>query len=84
MQDYDKVTNIPLEKDYIRLRTNVLKNMDKESKIRVSDENENLQNMYNNYMGEPDGVKANTLLHTNYLDKSSEGHNNSIRKRKKH
>lgn len=84
MQNYNKVTNGPLEKDYVGLRTNVLKNMDNESKIRISDENENLQNMYKNYMGEPDGVKANALLHTDYLDKSSECQNNPIRKRKKH
>jgi len=84
MQYYDKATNSPLEKDYIRLRTNVLKNIDKGSPIRISDENENLQNMYKNYMGEPDGEKANSLLHTNYLDKSSEVQNNPIKTRKKH
>jgi len=84
MQYYDKSTNKPLEKDYIRLRTNVLKNIDKGSAIRISDENENLQNMYKNYMGEPDGEKANSLLHTNYLDRSSEVQNNPIKTRKKH
>jgi hypothetical protein len=40
--------------------------------------------MYKNYMGEPDGEKANTLLHTNYIDRSSEVQNNPIRTRKKH
>jgi hypothetical protein len=30
-----------------------------------------LQNMYKNYIGEPDGEKTKSLLHTNYLDKSS-------------
>ncbi|NSB89065.1 [FeFe] hydrogenase, group A [Clostridium saccharobutylicum] len=84
MQYYDKATNKPLEENYIKLRTDVLKNIDKESKIRISDENENLQNMYKNYMGEADGEKANALLHTNYLDKSSELQNNFRTKRKKH
>ena len=84
MQYYDKATDKPLEESYIKLRTDVLKNIDKGSTIRISDENENLQNMYKNYMGEPDGEKANTLLHTNYIDRSSEVQNNPIRKRKKH
>jgi len=84
MQYYDKATDKPLEESYIKLRTDVLKNIDKGSTIRISDENENLQNMYKNYMGESDGEKANTLLHTNYLDRSSELQNNSSTKRKKH
>lgn len=84
MQYYDKSTKDLLEENYIALRTDTLKNIDKKSMKRVSDENENLQNMYKDYMGEPDGIKANTLLHTNYLDKSYELKNNNIRKRKKH
>jgi iron-only hydrogenase group A len=84
MQYYDKATDKSLEESYIKLRTDVLKNIDKGSTIRISDENENLQNMYKNYMGEPDGEKANTLLHTNYLDRSSELQNKSSIKRKKH
>ena len=83
MQYYDKATDKPLEESYIKLRTDVLKNIDKGSTIRISDENENLQNMYKNYMGEPDGEKANTLLHTNYIDRSSEVQNNPIRNKKK-
>ena len=84
MQYYDKATDKSLEESYIKLRTDVLKNIDKGSTIRISDENENLQNMYKNYMGEPDGEKANALLHTNYLDRSSELQNKSSIKRKKH
>lgn len=84
MQYYDKATDKPLEESYIKLRTDVLINIDKGSKIRISDENENLQNMYKNYMGEPDGEKANKLLHTNYVDRSSELQNKSSTKRKKH
>ncbi|WP_244832941.1 [FeFe] hydrogenase, group A [Clostridium sp. BJN0001] len=81
MQYYDKATGKILEESYTKLRSDVLKNIDKESTIRVSDANENLQNMYNNYMGEPDGEKANALLHTNYIDRSSEIQNKR-RKRK--
>jgi hypothetical protein len=82
MEYYDKATNNPLEESYIKLRPDVLKNIDKGSTIRISDENDNLQNMYKNYMGEPDGEKANTLLHTNYIDRSAEVQNKYNRKRK--
>ena len=51
--------------------------------VRFSDDNENLQNMYKNYMGEPDSETAILLLHTNYIDRSSEIQNNTIRKKKK-
>lgn len=84
MQYYDKATDKPLEESYVKLRTDVLKNIDKGSKIRISDENESLQNMYKNYMGEPDGEKANKFLHTNYVDRSSELQNKSSTKRKRH
>jgi iron-only hydrogenase group A len=81
---YDKASNNLLENDFITLRTDTLKNIDKKSIKRVSDENESLQSMYKSYMGDPDGVKANILLHTNYFDKSNELQNNNNRKRKKH
>lgn len=84
MQYYDKATDKPLEESYVKLRTDVLKNIDEGSKIRISDENESLQNMYKNYMGEPDGEKANKFLHTNYVDRSSELQNKSSTKRKRH
>lgn len=84
MQYYYKATDKPLEENYVKLRTDVLKNIDKGSKIRISDENESLQNMYKNYMGEPDGEKANKFLHTNYVDRSSELQNKSSTKRKRH
>lgn len=83
MQYYDKNTNKPLEKNYITARTDVLKNIDTGSIVRFSDDNENLQNMYKNYMGEPDSETAILLLHTNYIDRSSEIQNNTIRKKKK-
>ncbi|OPJ54785.1 [Fe-Fe] hydrogenase large subunit C-terminal domain-containing protein [Clostridium chromiireducens] len=84
MECYDKVTNNLLEKDYIRSRTDCLINIDKKSIRRISDENEMLQNMYKNYIGEPDGVKANKLLHTSYCNRSSQLQNKISKKRKKH
>ena len=72
MQYYDRATKKPLEESYIKLRRDVLTNIDKSMAIRISAENPELQEMYKNYMGEPDGVKANSLLHTTYEDKSAE------------
>lgn len=81
---YNKITNDQLYEDYIKLRGDILRNIDIKSVKRVSDENESLQNMYKSYMGEPDGAKANALLHTSYLDRSTRTQNNSVKKRKKH
>ena len=81
---YNKITNDQLHEDYIKLRGDILRNIDIKSVKRVSDENESLQNMYKSYMGEPDGAKANALLHTSYLDRSNRTQNNSVKKRKKH
>ncbi|EKQ51715.1 MULTISPECIES: [Fe-Fe] hydrogenase large subunit C-terminal domain-containing protein [unclassified Clostridium] len=84
IQLYDKATNSLIEKDYIKSRTDVLSDIDIKSVKRVSDENERIHNMYKNYIGEPDGVKANELLHTSYYDKSTHLQNRLDKKRKKH
>lgn len=84
MQYYDKVINKFLEENYIKLRVDVLKNIDKKLKIRILDENENFQNMYKNYMGEVDGEKVNVLFYINYLDKLFEFQNNFRIKRRKY
>lgn len=81
---YNKVTNTLLNEDYIKSRADILKSIDIKSSKRVSDENESIQSMYKSYMGEPDGIKANNLLHTSYLDKSIKNQNNPDKKRKKH
>ncbi|SFC29624.1 [FeFe] hydrogenase, group A [Clostridium uliginosum] len=80
---YDKATGKSLDENYIKLRSDVLKDIDKSSEIRISDKNENLQNMYKNYMGDPDGEKAQKLLHTTYQDKSAELSVNTTRNKKK-
>ncbi|MDR3593911.1 [Fe-Fe] hydrogenase large subunit C-terminal domain-containing protein [Clostridium sp.] len=79
---YDKFTRELIE-DYVAVRANALKNIHKESRNKLPTENENLENMYENYIGDPDGMKANNLLHTNYCDRSSELKKNN-NKRKKH
>ncbi|KGM96591.1 ferredoxin [Clostridium novyi A str. 4552] len=69
---YNRGSNIPIDKSYVELRTQVLKHIDKKSKIKVSAENPELQEMYKSYIGEPDGEKATKLFHTTYTDRSSE------------
>lgn len=80
---YDKATNKVLDTSYIELRRDVLRNIDKDSQTKISAENIELEEMYKNYMGEPDGDKAKYLLHTTYEDKSFELKTFSKRKRKK-
>jgi iron-only hydrogenase group A len=80
---HDKFTKELIE-DYVALREKSLKNIHKESRNKLPIENVNLENMYENYIGDPDGEKANNLLHINYDDRSSELKNNSIQKKKKH
>lgn len=50
----------------------------------MSDENENLENMYKSYIGDPNSTRAESLFHTSYIDKSNEFRNNNTKKRRKH
>lgn len=83
---YDKLTNDYLQKDYRRIRANVLVDIDKKSGRRISDENKKIQSMYESYFGEPGSMKAIKFLHTEYLDRSNKNidNNEPIKKRKKH
>lgn len=51
-------------------RSNGLYNDDKESILRYSYKNNDILNLYKNYLGEYGSAKAHLLLHTNYIDKS--------------
>lgn len=72
MELYDKATGERLKEDYIDIRSRVLIKLDKDDNIRISAENPELQKMYVDYMGDPEGEKAKSLLHTYYEDRSSE------------
>lgn len=72
MELYDKATGEKLKEDYVVIRSSVLSNLDKDDNIRISAENPELQKMYIDYMGDPEGEKAKLLLHTYYEDRSSE------------
>ncbi|AVK51404.1 ferredoxin [Clostridium sp. MF28] len=81
---YNKSSNELLGKDYKILRADILRNIDKKSIKRVSDENENLENMYKSYIGDPNSTRAESLFHTSYIDKSNEFRNNNTKKRQRH
>ncbi|NEU04086.1 MULTISPECIES: [FeFe] hydrogenase, group A [Clostridium] len=69
---YDKGTQEKLTKNYIDLRKNVLRNIDEKSQKKVSVENKEVKEMYDNYIGNPDEERARLLFHTQYKDRSSE------------
>ncbi len=48
-------------------RGNVLRGLDKNSPVRYSHENQDIQKMYKNFFGEPNGHKAHSLLHTDHF-----------------
>ncbi|MDU1313774.1 [FeFe] hydrogenase, group A [Clostridium septicum] len=63
---YDKSTNSLLETNYIALRKFVLEEIDLKSEIRFSHENKDIQTLYNLYLGEVGGLKAEKFLHIKY------------------
>lgn len=84
VQCFDKAANKFLDTDYMKIRIDSLRNIDRTCDKRVSDENYSLQEMYKNYMGEPGSVKSINLLHTGYIDKSNNIKNKDAKRRKKH
>ena len=54
------------EKDIRKLRANAIYSIDEKSVIRKSHQNPLLQQIYKEYLGEPNKGKAHELLHTHY------------------
>ncbi len=57
------------EQDHIdvrKLRASVLYDMDKKGELRKSHQNEFVQKLYKDFLGEPNSHKAHELLHTHY------------------
>lgn len=59
------------EKDVKQKRIDSLYNRDKSDKIRTSHKNPEVIKIYNEFLGNPLGEKAEELLHTKYEDKSN-------------
>ncbi|GAB6169803.1 hypothetical protein JCM1393_22630 [Clostridium carnis] len=66
MEFYDKSNYTLLTESYIDLRKKVLNEIDEKSEIRVSNENPEVKEVYDNYLGEIGGSKALELLHTKF------------------
>ncbi len=56
--------------DKVRARMQSLYNIDTEGSIRVSHKNEEIQQLYKEYLGEPNGHKSHELLHTHYQERN--------------
>ena len=56
----------------IELRRKGIQEIDKGKTLRISCDNEEIQNLYNTYLGEPGSELAHKLLHTSYHDSSDE------------
>ena len=54
------------EMDIRKLRADALYTIDEKSVIRKSHKNPILQEIYKEYLGEPNGEKAHHLFHTHY------------------
>ena len=55
----------------IKARAKGLYNIDAQKNIRKSHENPDIQKLYSEFLGEPNGEKAHKYLHTHYFDRSN-------------
>jgi len=55
--------------DVKALRAAALYSADTKSTLRKSHENPEIQTLYSDFLGEPNGRKAHELLHTHYEDR---------------
>ena len=60
------------DKSHLQARINSLSKRDKELKIRSSFENEEIKQLYREFLGEPLSELSEKLLHTRYFDRSCE------------
>lgn len=63
------------KKEYLPLaeaRRKTIYNVDREAKVRQSHNNPQVQTLYREFLGEPNGEKAHELLHTHYEDRKRE------------
>ena len=63
------IKNNPNFEDYKTLRMHVLYDEDESKNVRISDDNIQIQELYQNFLGEPGSELAEELLHTTYSQK---------------
>ncbi len=65
-----KIKNGKIGYDYKKLRMKALYDEDQIKELRVSSDNPQIQDLYNNFLGEPGSELAEELLHTSYSPKT--------------
>ncbi|MDO5122795.1 MAG: [FeFe] hydrogenase, group A, partial [Erysipelotrichaceae bacterium] len=65
-----KIKNGKIGYDYKKLRMKALYDEDQIKELRVSSDNPQIQDLYNNYLGEPGSELAEELLHTSYTPRT--------------
>ncbi len=72
-QPYAGANSIPLDKELLRKRAEVLYGIDRKREIRLAHENPSVQAIYNDYVGGPLSHKAHELFHTHFTPKEPRG-----------
>jgi iron-only hydrogenase group A len=62
-----------LDPELTKLRAQALYSIDASKKLRKSHENPEIQQLYKEFLGEPNGHKAHELLHTKYVAREPRG-----------
>jgi iron only hydrogenase large subunit-like protein len=65
-QPYPPFDHNALDSDLALRRAKALYAIDDNKQLRRSDENPDIEHLYADYIGEPNGEKAHKLLHTHY------------------
>jgi NADP-reducing hydrogenase subunit HndD len=62
-----------LDPELTKLRAQALYSIDASKKLRKSHENPEIQQLYKEFLGEPNGHKSHELLHTKYAPREPRG-----------
>jgi len=72
-QPYAGANSVPLDREILRKRAEVLYSIDRSRDVRLAHENPSVQKLYSDYVGAPLGEKAHALFHTHFSAKEPRG-----------
>jgi NADH:ubiquinone oxidoreductase subunit E len=72
-QPYAGANSLPLDREVLRKRAQVLYGLDQARDFRLAHENPSVQKVYSEYVGEPLGERARELFHTHFSPASPRG-----------
>ncbi|HEY3376788.1 MAG TPA: [FeFe] hydrogenase, group A [Armatimonadota bacterium] len=72
-QPYAGANSVPLDRELLRKRAEVLYGIDRHREIRLAHENPSVKRLYAEYVGEPLGEKAHALFHTHFAPAEPRG-----------